>query len=40
VKTSDLDKVLQFLEGYDAEVFIRDILLTPEDEKTLQKEDE
>jgi hypothetical protein len=40
VKASDLDRVLQFLEGYDAEVFIRDILLTPEDEKTLQKEDE
>ena len=38
VKESDLEKVLQFLEIYDAEVYTRDIILTPEDEKTLNKE--
>jgi transcriptional/translational regulatory protein YebC/TACO1 len=38
VKESDLEKVLQFLEKYDAEVYTRDIILTPEDEKTLNKE--
>ena len=40
VKETDLEKVLQFLEKYDAEVYTRDILLTPEDEKTLNKETE
>jgi argininosuccinate lyase len=38
VKESDLEKVLQFLETYDAEVYTRDIMLTPEDEKILNKE--
>ncbi|MCL2173177.1 MAG: hypothetical protein FWB84_06010, partial [Candidatus Bathyarchaeota archaeon] len=35
VKESDLEKALQFLEKYDAEIYTRDIILTPEDEKTL-----
>src|SRR5215469_2102135 len=38
VKESDLEKILQFLEKYDAEIYTRDIILTPEDEKTLNKE--
>jgi len=33
-----LGKVLAFLETYDAEIYTRDIILTPEDEKTLNKE--
>ncbi|MDR2204503.1 MAG: hypothetical protein LBE76_09495 [Nitrososphaerota archaeon] len=40
VKETDLEKVLRFLEKYDAEVYTRDILLTPEDERTLNKETE
>jgi len=38
LKELDLEKVLSFLNGYDAEVYTRDIILTPEDEKTLNKE--
>jgi len=38
VKESDLERVLQFLAEYNAEVYIRDIILTSEDEKTLNKE--
>ncbi|MDR2203074.1 MAG: hypothetical protein LBE76_01980 [Nitrososphaerota archaeon] len=37
VKECDLEKVTSFLEKYNAEVFTRDIVLTPEDEKHLQK---
>lgn len=39
VKESDLGQVLHFLAEYNAEVYIRDIILTLEDEKTLNKED-
>lgn len=38
IKTSDLEKVLNFLNDYNAEVHTRDITLTPEDEKILNKE--
>jgi hypothetical protein len=38
VKETDLEKVLHFLAEYNAEVYIRDIILTLEDEKTLNKE--
>gem|GEM_PF-682945 len=38
VKVSDLEKVLNFLNAYNAEVYIRDVTLTPEDEKNLNKE--
>ena len=38
IKESDLGKVLAFLETYDAEIYTRDIILTSEDEKTLNKE--
>jgi transcriptional/translational regulatory protein YebC/TACO1 len=37
VKVSDLERVLEFLEKYDAEIYTRDIILTPEDEKILNK---
>ncbi|MDR0372104.1 MAG: hypothetical protein LBI79_00855 [Nitrososphaerota archaeon] len=39
VKESDLEQVLHFLAEYNAEVYTRDIVLTLEDEKTLNKED-
>jgi transcriptional/translational regulatory protein YebC/TACO1 len=38
IKTSDLEKVLNFLNDYNVEVHTRDITLTPEDEKILNKE--
>jgi hypothetical protein len=37
---SDLEKVLNFLKEYNAEVYTRDITLTHEDEKTLNKENQ
>jgi hypothetical protein len=40
VRESDLGLVLGFLAEYGAEVYTRDILLTPDDEKILSKEDE
>jgi hypothetical protein len=39
VKESDLGQVLGFLAEYNAEVYVRDIVLTLEDEKILNKED-
>jgi len=36
----DLEKVLIFLREYNAEVYTRDITLTPEDEKILNKENQ
>jgi hypothetical protein len=38
VRACDLDKVVRFLEEYNAEVFTMDVVLTPEDEKILSKE--
>ena len=38
VMASDLEKVLNFLNEYNAEVYTRDITLIPEDEKALNKE--
>jgi len=38
VMASDLEKVLNFLNEYNAEVYTRDIILTLEDEKILNKE--
>jgi len=38
VRAVDLERVLNFLNEYDAEIYTRDIILTPEDEKTLTKE--
>ena len=37
---SDLEKVLTFLKEYNAEIYTRDITLTREDEKTLNKENQ
>jgi hypothetical protein len=38
IRESDVEKVLNFLKGYNAEVYTRDITLTPEDKKHLTKE--
>ncbi|MDR2202954.1 MAG: hypothetical protein LBE76_01350 [Nitrososphaerota archaeon] len=38
IKKNDLAKVLGFLNEYNAEVYTRDIILTSEDEKMLNKE--
>jgi len=38
IRTVDLERVLSFLNEYGAEIYTRDIILTPEDEKTLTKE--
>ena len=38
INGSDLEKVLNFLKEYNAEIYARDIILTPEDEKHLIKE--
>jgi len=38
IRGSDLEKVLNFLNEYNAEVYTRDITLIPEDEKALNKE--
>jgi len=40
LKEVDLEKVLSFLNEYDAEVYTRDIILTLEDEKILNKENQ
>jgi hypothetical protein len=40
LKEADLGRVLSFLNEYNAEVYIRDIILTPEDEKILSKENQ
>jgi hypothetical protein len=39
IRDADLETVLNFLNEYNAEIYTRDIILTPEDEKTLTKED-
>jgi len=38
IKVEHLERVLNFLNEYNAEIYIRDVILTPEDEKTLTKE--
>jgi len=38
VRETDLEKILNFLKEYNAEIYTRDITLTPEDKKTLTKE--
>jgi len=38
VRETDLEKILNFLNTYNAETWTRDITLTPEDEKTLTNE--
>jgi hypothetical protein len=38
VRGSDLERVLSFLKEYNAEVYTRDVTLTLEDEKILNKE--
>ncbi|MDR2203847.1 MAG: hypothetical protein LBE76_06080 [Nitrososphaerota archaeon] len=38
IRWFDLEKVLNFLSEYNAEVYTRDITLTSEDEKILNKE--
>jgi hypothetical protein len=38
IRADDLATVLNFLNEYNAEIYTRDIILTPEDEKTLSKE--
>ncbi|MDR0372937.1 MAG: hypothetical protein LBI79_05200 [Nitrososphaerota archaeon] len=38
VRETDLSKVLDFLNTYNAEVYTREVTLTPEDEKKLSKE--
>jgi len=40
LKEIDLEKIVSFLNEYNAEVYIRDIILTPEDEKILNKENQ
>jgi hypothetical protein len=39
IRGSDLERTLTFLKKYNAKIYTRDITLTPEDEKTLTKED-
>ncbi|MDR0493790.1 MAG: hypothetical protein LBH74_09175 [Nitrososphaerota archaeon] len=38
IRAADLEPVLNFLNEYNAEIYTRDIILTPEDEKALTKE--
>lgn len=38
LKKADLEKVLKFLNEYNAEIYTRDVILTPEDEKALSQE--
>jgi hypothetical protein len=40
IRVCDLEKVISFLEEYSAEVYVRDIVLTFEDEKTLNNRDQ
>jgi hypothetical protein len=35
VSTENADKIIQFLKDYGAELFVRDVILLPEDEITL-----
>jgi len=37
VSSENADKVMQFLKDYDAEFFIREVILLPEDETILSK---
>ncbi len=37
VSSENADKLLQFLKDYDAEFFVREIILLPEDEAILSK---
>lgn len=37
VSSENSDKVMQFLKDYDAEFFIREVILLPEDETILSK---
>ncbi len=39
VPTDSVEKVIQFLEEFNAEFFIRDVILLPEDEVVLSKKD-
>ncbi len=39
VPTDSAEKVIQFLEEFNAEFFIRDVILLPEDEVVLSKKD-
>lgn len=39
LQEKDLDTVLKFLDEFNAEVHVREVTLTPEDEKTLSKND-
>ncbi|MCZ7372981.1 MAG: hypothetical protein O8C60_04900 [Candidatus Methanoperedens sp.] len=39
VPTDSAEKVIQFLEEFNAEFFMRDIILLPEDEAVLSKKD-
>ena len=38
LRKGDLERVLKFLDEYNAEVYTRDVILTPEDEKALSQE--
>jgi len=37
IKEKNLEKVLNFLNAHNAEIYTKDVTLTPEDEKTLTK---
>jgi hypothetical protein len=39
VPTDSAEKVIQFLEEFNAEFFMRDVILLPEDEAVLSKKD-